>query len=581
MNFRKSVSCQLSGVLCFFTLFSCATNPGKTTEQARETTAYTADPGMAVSIAVPPRKNISYFSLVNSDAVAAVENGSPESLRAAVNKLRKNTAEYTESEKVLIGVAAAIMQIVWPSESFSWDVPSVSDSNPYLGAIASARQGVYDSSTGNTDFLTMVLPSLVLLTSETRSDYYQDAQNALSEALKQNPDSVLANYLMGKLALRQKLYTQARASLSRACDGAPDCFETAYALAECNYKDGKIQQSYDQAVKLLASHDQSRLLLKLCAETAFAAGDLTNAEQYVGRVLQQEPENAYYVLFRARILILKGDYVRASSLLDVYARTDTVSREYLVLRAQLQKDWSRNTTGAVATIEMALKLYPDDMSIVLAAAKIAAGTGLSVAGKTAENLAEQILTHDPKNPDALSIQISELVRAKNWTAAYRASSGLIALKTVSQDALYTHISICLSSGKKDEAWRLVSQLYEEKPSDEAVVQQYVAVLVAMGRSAEASRLIAQLLPSVSVRTKSFFYYERSFLVTGEDNILAELRSSLTANPRNQDALYRLYSIYYDKKEYRKAQYYLKQVIALNPSDEMYLSRNRELEQLLQ
>ena len=80
--------------------------------------------------------------------------------------------------------------------------------------------------------------------------------------------------------------------------------------------------------------------------------------------------------------------------------------------------------------------------------------------------------------------------------------------------------------------------------------------------------------------KSFLLYEHSFIVSGEEAILADLRNSLTANPRNKDALYRLYQIYYNKKEYRKAQYYLKQVVALSPADETLLKLNAELETLL-
>ncbi|MCI6323077.1 tetratricopeptide repeat protein, partial [Treponema porcinum] len=68
---------------------------------------------------------------------------------------------------------------------------------------------------------------------------------------------------------------------------------------------------------------------------------------------------------------------------------------------------------------------------------------------------------------------------------------------------------------------------------------------------------------------------------GDENAaLSDLRSSLIANPRNSDALFRLYQIYFDKKDYRKAQYYLKQVVALNPNDEEFHRLNDELTLLL-
>ena len=65
-----------------------------------------------------------------------------------------------------------------------------------------------------------------------------------------------------------------------------------------------------------------------------------------------------------------------------------------------------------------------------------------------------------------------------------------------------------------------------------------------------------------------------------ESSLSDLRSSLISNPRNTDALFRLYQIYYDKKDYRKAQYYLKQVVALNPNDSELKNLNEQLNLLI-
>ena len=77
--------------------------------------------------------------------------------------------------------------------------------------------------------------------------------------------------------------------------------------------------------------------------------------------------------------------------------------------------------------------------------------------------------------------------------------------------------------------------------------------------------------------KSFLYYRKSLLQNTESAALADLRSSLISNPRNSDALFRLYEIYYKKSDLRKAQYYLKQVIALNPNDAKMRTLNEQLE----
>ena len=570
----KRLLCGFVAAAVTVLFFSCGSTPKK------ETPAYEADPSEAVSIALPERKNRTYFDSIPEQVLANVETGSPDSLKTAINQLKKSSETVTEPEKVLLSVAIQVLQIVWQSESMPFAAPEVSEPNPYLGAIETARQGVYDSSTGKTDFLTKVLPSLVLITSEIRNDYYAQSKADLTDALKDRSDSVLAHYLLGVLHRRSGKYADAIKSFTTAHENAPDCFEAAYALAQTKMlvRDAKGAETDAQA--LLRGYGNNRDLLKLAAEAAFAAGDLNVAEQYVARVLQQENDNAYYILFRAKILVNKGEYIKAASLLDVYARSDTVSRDYLMLRAKIQKDWNRNSAAALATIEQALLLYPDDTEIVLAAAELSAQTGAKVGGKTAAELAEQILKKDPKNVSALQIQVSELQQAHNYSGAYKASSVLMKLKDVPAGAVYTHIDICLMSNHKDEAWELASRLYSENSGDEAVLQSYIHVLVSTGRNQEAERMIAQQLNGANARMKSFLFYERSFLASSEDALLSDLRSSLTSNPRNKDALMRLYQVYFNKKEYRKAQYYLKQVVALTPGDENLLVLNRDLDKLL-
>ncbi|MEE0998751.1 MAG: hypothetical protein UIH41_03685, partial [Treponemataceae bacterium] len=92
--------------------------------------------------------------------------------------------------------------------------------------------------------------------------------------------------------------------------------------------------------------------------------------------------------------------------------------------------------------------------------------------------------------------------------------------------------------------------------------------------------IETLLSTATSKMKSALYFERSKLENNEDKKLSSLRSSLTSNPRNEDALFALYQFYFNKNDYRKAQYYLKQVIALNPSDTELLKLNEELESRL-
>ncbi len=559
-------------------LFSCGSTPKPENTSVQDTK--TDGNSQAVSIAIPAKKERNFFTGIPREALKAVENGSPDSINQAYSILRKEPSLYTENEKILLNVAYSLMTILWSQEKASFSPFEIPATNSYLGAIESSRHGIYDESTGENDFLTLVLPSLVLVTSESRDDYYSLSQTALSSALQINSESVVANYLMGFLLRRQDKADEALPYFKKAYENSPDCTETAYAFADINFRVKNYSKSLELAKSLVQKNPYDSSALKLCAENTFALGQLEESELYVGRVLQQEPENSYYVLFRAKILVQRGDYIRAASLLDVYARSNSDSREYLILRAKVQKDWNKNTTAATATIEKALTLYPDDVEIILSAASLAGESGTKINGKSAGELASIILEKDKNNVEAMKIQIEDFVSKKMWTRAYEVSSTLCKMKNSPKDSLYSHIEICLAAGKKDEAWNLASELYSQNQKNETAVQSYIKVLVQTGRKQEASRIIEQNFSNASSKMKSFLYYERSFLENNEDSVLVDLRSSLTSNPRNKDALFRLYQIYFNKKEYRKAQYYLKQVVAISPADEDLLKLNSELETLL-
>ena len=341
-----------------------------------------------------------------------------------------------------------------------------------------------------------------------------------------------------------------------------------------------MQEAQTASLSLLQRYPTDIAVLKLCAETSFALNNFSAAEEYVGRVLQQAPNDLDYVLFRARILAGRGDYIRAASLLDVYARQDTSSRAYLLLRARLQYEWSKNLSAATETIERALSRYPDDLDVLLFAARIASLTASPVSGFSAEALAKKALEIDPANTEAKRYEIGGLMHGGKWKSAYDSSRSLVASSEAVRSDIFVHIRICLELGKNDEAWNLISPLYAENPDDEDIVQSYIVVLSKTGRSAQALSLINSRLPASSSRMRSFFYYRRSFLDAAEEDSLADLRSSLIANPRNADALFRLYEIYYEKRDYRKAQYYLKQVVALDPNNAEMRKLNEELSKLI-
>lgn len=571
---ERKVAFLVAISLSFSLFFSCASAP-KASESDEVGVSYEA-----VKISVPKKNGNQYFSTISQDVMNLVEMGTPESFKAAASMLHKADIDtYEENEAVLLWVMAEIMNLTWPGENITWEVPKRNVSTPYSGAIDSVKRGIYDYSTGNTDFLTIVMPSLLLLTSSSRTDYFEDSKKALRTAISMRSDSVLANYLMSILLYKQGHNLEALTYVNNAIFQYPNGFNVLFHRGKVYYSCGNYAEALSELEKLLVTDPQNVDVLSVCGECAYRLGNLTKAEEYVLRVLQLQPENLSYLLFRAKILISKQDYVRASSLLDAYAKNDVNAKDYLLLRAEVQSVWNKNKNAAVETIAKALKLYPKDKDVLLFAAKLASESDMTVSGKTALEMVEDVLDQDPNNEEALVINVSELAKRNDFKGAYQLSSRLIKKSNPSRTLIFNHMDICLELGYGEEAWKFAQELYLQDSQDEDVLQSYIKVLVGTNKRSQASQMIAKLLPGASSKMKSFLYYERSFFASNDDEILSDLRASLTANPRNRDALYRLYELYYTRKDWKRAQYYLKQVVALEPSNSSVQHLNAELDTL--
>ena len=584
---KTGILILLTACLLSSPVFSASKKKKKAAEEAAKAaeaakaSEQTAIDDTSYSIKLPTGKNQrDYFAKINSAVIKGVQNGSPDSLREAMSLMRQKSGEYDETEKILAVVSAEIMKLVWPSEKITWDIPEVTSDNPYTGAISSVKQGVFDSSTGNVDFLTTLLPALVIVNNSSDFSVCEPCENALKAALKLQSDSVLANYLLGIVYEKKQIYNSSEQYLASAYNASSKTMEISLAYTRILRTNGKLAE----ASKILNSLDNTSsdlAVLKQNAYIAFDAGDYDAAELYVARVLQQTPNDLEFLLFRAKVLVEKKDYIHAVSLLDVYARQDSSSIDYLVLRAKVQLDWSKNTSAASETVEKALQMYPDNLDALMFAARISSETDSPVAGKYADELAARVLEKKPGNQEAMTYALDGLIHRENWKEAYTACRNLIQLGNVSPAVVEKYVNVCIKLGKYNEAYEYAKNRYDANPSDEVLLQSYILAYSKVGNRDAVLRYIDSLMASSSSKVKSYLYYRRSFLQLTEEKTLADLRSSLIANPRNSDALFRLYELYYAKQDYRKAQYYLKQVVAINPNDTSFKKLNEALTKLIQ
>lgn len=533
--------------------------------------------GSGTSLSVP---NGRAQSTTEAAVRAEIEKGTPASLRSAVSRLRQQGTTINDQEKIWLYIATSIYTMVYPTERVNWDVPAFSGTSVYLNIIETAKMGTYDftASTG-TDFLSLVLPSLVLFTAPNLKNYYTEAETALTAAVTQKPQSVLANFLLGTLYARQEKYDKAVKAFEVAFTVQSDSVTLSAPYIETLLHLNRAKEAYNAAVKVLLKNSTNLQVLILCAESAYAMGDWALADQYVSQVLQNDSNNARFLLLRSRIFLESGDFARAASALDAYTRSEKPNRDYYYIRSRLQYEWNKNLPQAASTLSEGLGVYPHDRDLLLLAAAVASDSGLKINGMSASQLATRILSTDANNAHALTIMIKEAIKNEQWQTVYDRTSRLMNIQN-DDTAKMLRIEGCLGLKKHTEALELSRELFKQNGTNEDILLLYIRVLISTKNTAEAKTLIEKSLPQSQQKAKSALYYQRSRLASDSAVKLNDLRNSLTANPRNNDALFDLYGYYYARKDYRKAQYYLKQVIALRPSDQKLLKLQTELESLL-
>ncbi|OJF77546.1 MAG: hypothetical protein BKP49_00740 [Treponema sp. CETP13] len=532
----------------------------------------------------------SFFYFSDNQIMENAVIGTPEHLKKTISLLYKSDQNYSEQEKVLISICIKIMQEVWPESQISWKIPDELPENLYLDTLNSSFSGIYEPVKTTEDFFSLLLPSLTLFTLTPVDQYAENSEAALKEALRLQPDSILATYMLGILYLKTDRSDKAIPLLQKAASAVPSSDNISKALITAFGKNIKSTTSYDEAKAILATNPENKEYLILLAQIAYDLEDYQNAEVYIAKVLQQEPSNKEYLMLRAKILFKEEKYLQVSTILDVFSRSNYITRDYLLLRAQLQIEWNKNSTAAIATLEKALEQYKNDIEVLTLAAKLASTTSQKINGQTAMEIAQNLLKDDSSNINALVVIVDENIKNKDWQSAYLNSNKTLKLSPSDVNVYLNHVEICIELNKISEARDIIDMVNEKyfsnnnntvsKKNLESFQKWNLRVLRAESKNSQVQKLIDIYMKDASSDLKSILYYEKSFIENSAAMQLSDLRLSLTSNPRNTDSLYALYEYYFEKSDYQKARYYLRQVIALKPSDLDLLDKNTQLDTLL-
>jgi tetratricopeptide (TPR) repeat protein len=262
----------------------------------------------------------------------------------------------------------------------------------------------------------------------------------------------------------------------------------------------------------------------------------------------------------------QGRYQEAQTPLDAYASIDSGNRQYLFLRARLQAELYRNRDSALNYLRSIIRSRPNDAEALVYMA------GLLMESIRPEDAAEgrtilsRLLGQPNPDPEVLSLAVKDAVRRAAWREARELLERLLAKRRNNGDLLDAY-NVERGLGNSAAALSYARELFNRDPASEEATAAYLTALIDTGRQSEALRIIEQRLQAVSGGAqKSRYYYLRSRLRDNDDAAMNDLRSSLFEDPRNLDALIAMFEIYHRRRDERRAVYYLKQALALDPGN---------------
>ena len=576
-------------IMCCLPFFSCvstkkAVAEDKPTGSIEQNGAGLKPIGEGTILSLPGKDELAEKKL-DSTLAAHIEKGSPASLKEAVLFIQNDSKGLTNENKLYLKIIADIMYLVYPLETNGVKPPISNEDEPYLQALREVKSGLYPVSTKKDGFLGLIIPTLVLTYNDfsdtVLTQYSEDIESRLVEAQKLRPQSVLPHYLLGLLKEKNNKLTEAVALYQKAWQLDSSCYPAGFKYGHFAAESGNGAEALKIADTLNSSYKDNTEVKLLYAQAHIAKNDLNKASENIVSVLKKEPENISALLLRIRILIEQKEYLRANSLLDAYSTKNKTAKNYLLYRARVTKEWNKNLIRASEFLTEAYKYYPEDFNVLLACAEICFEASTKIDNKSADFFIRKVLEAYPKNTAALALLVKNDINNGKWAQAVESAEDLAA-KYPSDANKELLLTSYLGAGQTSKALSLAKKLYANtKNPSNSFINLYMEALYAGKDYQTVKQVINQKIKGADSQLKSILYYYNAKLEQGNSSeYLNFLQSSLLSNPRNKDSLFAMYEWYLKTKDYKKAKYYLGQVLALNPSNKNLVNLSENLDKLL-
>lgn len=561
-------------LLILFLFFSCVSC---TTSRIKNSTSI--DYAQPTILSLPTQTQIA-LTYTDELVQADIENATPASLRRAVKRLYETSQGLSKEKHFSLTLAAQLMRILYPLESVAWNAPSYKEQNIYLDALKKIEKGLYPQLPNMENFFEAIIPAIILIKGTGAHEYGIGLENRLLAARALNPQSILPFYLLGLLHEQLNRLSDAEISYRIAWERDASCYPAGLRLARLLLYRNDMDKALEIAKNLYERYPQSISIQLLLAEAYIGIRDLDAAEELIYAILKKNINQREALFLRIRLHIEKKEYLPATALLDGYAKKTKIDKDYLLLRMQVLREWTKNTAEAKKCLEQAELLYPEATDVLLACAEFCFDTKDTINQKTASDFIAVLLQQGPRNILAIRLLVKQDIAEERWIDAFERAQYLCT-NIPSDEHLILYTRACIGMKNWSEAVQTARTTYTaaQKPSNE-VISIYLEALFGAKDFDTVKRMINEHLPEARSSLKSILLYYQAILEKNDGEKLELLRLSLLSDPRSVLTLFALYEWYLRHTDYRKAAYYLQQVVALYPDNKTYLALAEQLDTLM-
>jgi len=508
------------------------------------------------------------------------ETGILSSMLQALELIRSRDLTGSEFGRTMSGVNITLIKLVYPDSPARLPVLDLPQTSNYTKIIKEAEKGIYvQPAPTSIDFFDHILTFLAI-NEQTEASILEQILKDIEKAQTLKPNSVLPLLFQGFIHERAQRYGQAERFFSQAYEISNECYPARIGIARMRRIAGKPQEAIDILSDLIIRYPDSTQIKKERAICYYANRDLSRALSAVDEILQADPRDGEILLMKATIQFEQKQYSQSNITLDTYASINSNNRTYLFLRARIQSEGNHNRDSALNYLRSILRINPDDVEVLVYAANLLIESQRPADQTEGREMLSRLKKTNGSSVEVLSLSLRDAVQREQWQDAQGYLNRILAVRRTVQD-LTDGYYVERGLGNNARALTYARELYDRDTSNYDYAAIYISALIASGRRDEASRLLESRLSSASAgQVKSRYFYLHSLLQTNQDDILSDLRSSLFEDPRNIDAIIATFLIYHNRREERRAVYYLKQALAIAPDNPQLKRYEKEYASLL-